>query len=72
MFNITFEGCVVTASFCTGLSLVFIVKNGVIVTTSASDVVVVVVEVEVVVVVVEVVTIPIPRLFKGADRSKTG
>ena len=70
MFNITFEGCVVTASFCTGLSLVFIVKNGVIVTTSASDVVVVVVEV--VVVVVEVVTIPIPRLLNGADRSKTG
>ena len=68
MFNITFEGCVVTASFCTGLSLVFIVKNGVIVTTSASDVVVV----EVVVVVVDVVTIPIPRLLKGADRSKTG
>ncbi len=70
MLNITFEGCVVTASFCTGLSLVFIVKNGVIVTTSASDVIVV--EVVVVVVVVDVVTIPIPRLLKGADRSKTG
>jgi hypothetical protein len=70
MFNISFEVCVVTASFWTGLSLVFIVKNGVIVTTLASDVVVVVVEV--VVVVVEVVTIPIPRLLNGADRSKTG